>query len=80
MENPIKMDDLGVPLFLETPICVITSKNEGCGFHGSCCLFQFLSSSTEPSFLGARVRSQQPVVAEFRWFSRLALVVSSSRG
>ena len=22
MENPIKMDDLGVPLFLETPIYV----------------------------------------------------------
>ena len=21
MENPIKMDDLGVPLFLDTPIC-----------------------------------------------------------
>ena len=21
MEKPIKMDDLGVPLFLETPIC-----------------------------------------------------------
>ena len=21
MENPIKMDDLGVPLFLETPLC-----------------------------------------------------------
>ena len=21
MENPIKMDDLGVPVFLETPIC-----------------------------------------------------------
>ena len=21
MENPIKIDDLGVPLFLETPIC-----------------------------------------------------------
>jgi len=21
MENPIKMDDLGVPIFLETPIC-----------------------------------------------------------
>ena len=21
MENPIKMDDLGIPLFLETPIC-----------------------------------------------------------
>ena len=23
MENPIKMDDLGVPLFKETPICCI---------------------------------------------------------
>ena len=22
MENPIKMDDLWVPLFLETPICL----------------------------------------------------------
>ncbi len=22
MENPIKMDDLGVPLFLETPMCM----------------------------------------------------------
>ena len=22
MENPIKINDLGVPLFLETPICV----------------------------------------------------------
>ena len=22
--NPIKMDDLGVPLFLETPICIYT--------------------------------------------------------
>ena len=22
MENPIKMDDLGVPLFSETPICL----------------------------------------------------------
>ena len=23
MENSIKMDDLGVPLFLETPICLV---------------------------------------------------------
>ena len=23
MENPITMDDLGVPQFLETPICVV---------------------------------------------------------
>ena len=26
MENPIKMDDLGVPLFLETPTCLHFSK------------------------------------------------------
>ena len=26
MENPIKMDDLGVPLFLETPISQISQK------------------------------------------------------
>ena len=26
MENPIKMDDLGVPLFLETPIFFSASK------------------------------------------------------
>ena len=25
METPIKMDDLGVPLFLETPVCVCVS-------------------------------------------------------
>ena len=31
MENPIKMDDLGVPLFLETPTC--SPKNKlGDGF------------------------------------------------
>ena len=26
MENPIKMDDVGVPLFLETPIYIYTYK------------------------------------------------------
>ena len=26
MENPIKMDDLGVPLFLETPKCILYPK------------------------------------------------------
>ena len=31
MKNPIKMDDLGVPLFLETPI----------GFHCNCFFFFF---------------------------------------
>ena len=33
MENPIKMDDLGVPLFLETPIYIF-SKLVG-GFNPS---------------------------------------------
>ena len=28
MENPIKMDDLGVPLFLETPICFLYQFGE----------------------------------------------------
>ncbi len=28
MENPIKMDDLGVPLFLETPICWMNNTSE----------------------------------------------------
>ena len=27
MENPIKMDDLGVPLFSETPIYIIQKNN-----------------------------------------------------
>ena len=27
MENPIEMDDLGVPLFLETPICLMNLPN-----------------------------------------------------
>ena len=27
MENPIKMDDLGVPLFLETPIYMAIEAN-----------------------------------------------------
>ena len=26
MENPIKMDDLGVPPFKETPICLMSAK------------------------------------------------------
>ena len=29
MENPIKMDDLGVPLFLEPPIYHLTTKTSG---------------------------------------------------
>ena len=36
MENPIKMDDLGVPLFLETPKCFFFrfSKNEATFLRG----------------------------------------------
>ncbi len=29
MENPIKIDDLGVPLFLETPICFWKGSTTG---------------------------------------------------
>ncbi len=35
MENPIKMDDLGVPLFLETPMCFKDPKGS---FHMTCCV------------------------------------------
>ena len=32
MKNPIKMDDLGVPLYLETPIwCALEKKTRGRG-------------------------------------------------
>ena len=40
MENPIKMDDLGVPLFLETPISW-SWPNMGVSHRGVCC-FTFL--------------------------------------
>ncbi len=40
MENPIKMDDLGVPLFLETPICMYISSQV---------VFAFTSKSTPPA-------------------------------
>ena len=33
MENPIKMDDLGVPLFLETPIYVVYKPTEPVQFN-----------------------------------------------
>ena len=35
MENPIKMDDLGVPLFSETPIWGILRLNHLSGSHSS---------------------------------------------
>ena len=35
MENPIKMDDLGVPLFTETPLCMFSlpAVEDGCCLH-----------------------------------------------
>ena len=39
MENPIKMDDLGVPLFLETPKCY----SQGTVFLETPCGFPFLA-------------------------------------
>jgi len=34
MENPIKMDDLEVPLFSETPIFATTNKKKSSEFYG----------------------------------------------
>ncbi len=33
MENPIKMDDLGVPLFEETPICIYLYATKYANFY-----------------------------------------------
>ena len=33
MENPIKMDDLGVPLFSETPIYLVSSMLHDCSMY-----------------------------------------------
>ena len=42
VENPIKIDDLGVPLFLETPICLFA-------ICVCVCLFIYVSKYTYPS-------------------------------
>ena len=56
MENPIKMDDLGVPLFLETPKCFLFRFSkmkphtfEGSGFNWVAFLFWLLFLSDEIS-------------------------------
>ena len=46
MENPIKMDDLGVPLFLETPIYFFENVN----------MTQQILSIAILNFLGSAVR------------------------
>ena len=70
METPIKIDDLGVPLFLETPISNIRGKA------GSVCVCVFFFAgktrrATEKSRSGdynGRIFAAQKVV--FRWFLR----------
>ena len=55
MENPIKMDDLGVPLFLETPVyitgkCLTPSQLLVCSsFSGENCIFLPICSSLSNS-------------------------------
>ena len=48
MENPIKMDDLGVPLFLETPIYTSGLVFDRCVIWGS----KYRSSGAGPGCLG----------------------------
>ena len=55
MENPIKMDDLGVPLFLETPIST----------HGRFVFFFWLGG-----FFFAKLEARDPTLVEPR-FDRL---------
>ena len=61
MENPIKMDDLGVPLFLETPIYIIMEPS-----NGSLVTF-FIRDLHQHTveFLASYVRSLCPVFQKF---------------
>ena len=43
MENPIKMDDLGVPLFLETPICLRYKVWKDVGVDGAMVFFPLIT-------------------------------------
>ena len=65
MENHIKMDDLGVPLFLETPICLKRCSqnhpnNLSCQTIASSCFSRF------PDGLGKKSVGLQAWVARFR--------------
>ena len=42
MENPMKMDDLGVPLFLETPICSQVNRGSATAIHHGSWLAELL--------------------------------------
>ncbi len=48
MENPIKMDDLGVPLFLETPTCLLA-------YHGDFCFGCLGFSDAFPCYPGHKL-------------------------
>ena len=48
IENPIKMDDLGVPSFLETPICDLS-------------LYGFSKSKSHPTFFIVSKKSHEPI-------------------
>ena len=78
LENPIKMDDLGVPLFLETPIC-ITDKIWVLDLRiesmvASCCVAGFLQLRME--VLLPRIRHFEELQFSFkncrRWVSDLS--------
>ena len=75
MENPIKMDDLGVPLFLETPICwyhlasctsSTTTSNEG---------FLFIDFSTSQI---TRIYIEFTITRSFRWHPSLKKAATMS--
>ena len=61
MENPTKMDDFGVPLFLETPICLLCTLPICQETQGS----KLLCHGTGPSSLLSRLPSRIPGVS--RW-------------
>ena len=52
MDNPVKMDDLGVPLFLETPICTSSSLQTHDDCFANWCRFckQICGISRRPGF------------------------------
>ena len=76
MENPIKMDDLGLPLFLETPkISVVVFSGDGSVFFtGDLWFHQLHIKSFGKLFVGnfmkletIYIRTQQPLQATLSW-------------
>ena len=65
MENPIKIDDLGVPLFLETPICLRTKLQADPELHWNKRCPTNLPISPGSSFTRPSRISYQPTTATF---------------